>query len=56
MAHDTVSSVAVTSRRMALRCFVPGVAAPIIHVAADELSPAAWTAAGQVCSLTECSK
>ena len=29
---DTVSSVAVTSRRMAFRCFVPGVAAPIIPI------------------------
>ena len=32
MVHDTVSSVAVTSRRMALRCFVPGVAAPIMPI------------------------
>ena len=87
MMHDTVSSVAVTSRRMAFRCFVPGMAAPIIpilwnvpapssvlnahpmecssiilcsdlviHVVADELSPAAWSAAGHLCSLTECSK
>ena len=28
----------------------------VINVVADELSPAAWTAAGQLCSLTECSK
>ena len=32
MVHDTVSSVAVTSRRMAFLCFVPGVAAPIIPI------------------------
>ena len=32
MVHDTVSSVAATSRRMALRCFVPGVAAPIMPI------------------------
>ena len=32
MVHDTVSSVAVTSRRMALRRFVPGVAAPIMPI------------------------
>ena len=32
MVHDTVSSVEVTSRRMALRCFVPGVAAPIMPI------------------------
>ena len=30
--HDTVSRVAVTSRRMALRGFVPGVAAPILPI------------------------
>ena len=32
MVHDTVSSVTATSRRMALRYFVPGVAAPIIPI------------------------
>ena len=70
MVHDTVSSVAVTFRK-AMFCARSGRtdnAHPMecssiiqcsdvgIHVVADEMGPAAWTAAGQLCSLTECSR
>ena len=39
MVHDTVSSDAVTSRRMALCCFVPGVAAPIMPIPCNVPAP-----------------